>query len=386
MPLLSSHNQVTLLRNGTEYFPHLLQAIHEAQHEIFLESYIFSEDEIGQAVANALCAAARRGVVVNLLLDGFGSGNLSDSFLNPLKSDGVRILFFRPELARFSLQKQRLRRMHRKVVVFDGVKAYVGGINITQDKAASILPPCYDYAVYIEGVLVASIHRAVDRLWRHTAWLQLKVDWTKRSIRKSDFNACGSVRAELVIRDNFRHRHAIEEMYLTMIERAKEEIIIANAYFLPAKRICEALMAAAQRGAKVHIIVQGNIDHFIQYFATRALYERFFHSGIAIYEYTVGFMHAKVAVVDSKWATVGSSNIDPFSLLLAREANVLIHDHHFGKALRNDMMQKLQENTIQVEPIHLKAQPWLLRILPQICYQLMRVVMGLLGYGKKEYQ
>lgn len=385
---LSPHNHVILLRNGTEYFPALLESIANARTEIFFESYIFSEDCIGQEVMLALCKAARRGVRVHLLVDGFGSVDLSRDFLSKCKEAGVRVLFFRPDLAKFSLQKQRLRRMHRKMAVFDGKVAYVGGINIIEDAAATLLPPCYDYAVRIEGKLVASIHAAMDRLWRYTSWIQLKFEWAKRSRIKSSVSLAheSNVLAGLVIRDNLRHRHAIEEMYLMMIERAKEEIVIANAYFLPAKRICDALIAAAHRGAKVHIIVQGNIDHFIQYFATRALYERFFHSGIAIYEYTAGFMHAKVAVVDSKWATVGSSNIDPFSLLLAREANVLIQDHQFAKALREDMMKCLQENTVKVELRDLKAQPWLLRVLPHICYQLMRIVMGLLGYGKKEYQ
>lgn len=388
MLALSLNNKVTLLRNGTEYFPELVASIAHAQTEIILETYIFREDRVGVEIMKALCGAARRGVRVHLLVDGFGSVDLSAHFLTQCQKEGVRVLFFRPDLAKFSLQKQRLRRMHRKMAVFDGKVAYVGGINIIEDTAAGVLPPCYDYAVRIEGGLVASIHAAMDRLWRHTSWTQLKFDWAKGSRIKpySKADDTAKVKAGLVIRDNLRHRHDIEEMYLKLFAQAKEEILIANAYFLPAKRICDALVAAATRGAKVHIIVQGNIDHFIQYFATRALYEKFFHSGIAIYEYTAGFMHAKVAVVDSKWATVGSSNIDPFSLLLAREGNVLIQDTRFGRELRNDMLKKLEENTVKVEPLHLKAQPWLLRILPGICYQLMRMVMGLLGYGKKEYQ
>jgi cardiolipin synthase len=384
---LIPENHLILLRNGTEYFPHLIDDINKAEQEIFLESYIFIEDTIGQQVASALRMAAQRGVRVQLLLDGFGSRALAPEFIKSLKRAGVRVLFFRPDVAKFSLKRQRLRRMHRKVAVFDNKVAYVGGINILEDSEVATLPPRYDYAVRIEGGLVLRIHAAADQLWRHTCRVQLKLDWAKRSKVKPALPPLpGEITAGLAIRDNFRNRHVIENAYLRAIAAAKKEIVIANAYFLPAKRFCDALIIAARRGVKVHILVQGRIDYFIQYFATRTLYERFLKADVYIYEYTLGFMHAKVAVIDKNWSTVGSSNIDPFSLLLAREANVFIQHPLFSQELRDDIMQAIEKNAIQIQLADLKAQPWLLRILSQLCYQLVRGILGLVGYGKQEYE
>lgn len=387
MMLFTSDNHITLLRNGAAYFPQLQHSIESAEREIFLESYIFVDDVIGQSIAQALCAAAQRGVLVHLLLDGFGSAGLAPALIKTFTIAGVHLLFFRPEIAKFSLQKQRLRRMHRKLAVFDGKIAYVGGINIVDDIGLSSLPPRYDYAVRIEGALVARIHRAADHLWRHTCWRQLKFEWAKHSTVLPRLSSqLGQMKAGFAIRDNFRHRHAIEEAYLRAIAAAKEEIIIANAYFLPARRFCKALLRAAKRGVKIHLLVQGRIENFVQHFATRTLYEQFITADIAIYEYSCGFMHAKVAVIDQIWSTVGSSNIDPFSLLLAREANVFIQDPGFSTQLRDDLLQQIDKNALQIQLTDLHTQSWFLRILPNICYQLMRLIMGVVGYGKKEYE
>lgn len=382
---LLPQNNITLLHNGAEYFPSLMDAIGMAQQEIFLESYLYVYDEIGRQIGRALKAAAERGVIVNLLLDGFGAVDLAAHIIGDFKQAGVRLLFFRPEKGRFSMKRQRLRRMHRKLAVFDGKVAFVGGINILSDNDVPYLAPRYDYAVRVEGPLAAQIHTVADRLWRHTCWMQLKFEWSRRSRIKPDGRARGDITAGLAIRDNVRHRHAIEDAYLQAFAEAKDEIVIANAYFLPARRFCDALLAAAARGVKVHLLVQGQVENFIQYFATRTLYKRFISGGVEVHEYLHGFMHAKVATVDSAWATVGSSNIDPFSLLLAREANVFITDTAFCRHLRDDVMRMVEQASVTIRLADLKAQPWLLRLLPGVCYQIMRAIMGLVGYGKREY-
>jgi cardiolipin synthase len=246
--------------------------------------------------------------------------------------------------------------------------------------------PRYDYAVRLEGPIVAIIHDAADKLWRSSCWAQFKTHWGKRSAYKTTFiHEPGTIMAAFAIRDNFRHRHAIESAYLAAIRSAQHEIIIANAYFLPSKNFCNALMAAAQRGITIKILVQGNVENFIQHFATRTLYERFLKAGIQIYEYTGGFMHAKVAVVDQIWATVGSSNIDPFSLLLAREANIFIANDQFNEALRHDINCVITAKSEFIQLSTLARQPWLLRMLPGFCYQLMRLLMGIVGYGRDDY-
>ena len=142
--------------------------------------------------------------------------------------------------------------------------------------------------------------------------------------------AGGQMSAAFLVRDNFRHRRDIETAYMRAIEQAKSEIILAHAYFLPGLDFRHALINAAGRGVRVVLLLQGRVEYFLQHYASRALYGNFLDAGIEIYEYRKSFLHAKVAVIDGHWATVGSSNIDPFSLLLSREANVVVDDEEFG--------------------------------------------------------
>jgi cardiolipin synthase A/B len=174
-------NRFKLLLNGQEYFPALIDAIELAQQEVFLESYLFEADEVGIAVMQALIAAALRGVRVNLQIDGFGAGNLPIVWREKLATSGVRLLFFRPELKVLSFDRQRLRRLHRKLAVIDANVAFIGGINILSDfeQDQPELAPRYDYAVRMVGPLVAQLHESVDHLWRHTAWVQLKKNWAQ---------------------------------------------------------------------------------------------------------------------------------------------------------------------------------------------------------------
>ena len=154
-------NRLTLLDSGAAYFPALLAAIGAAQTEIYLECYIFANDEIGHEVAGALCQAAGRGVLVNVTVDGFGARNFATDFLPLLTSAGVQAMYYRPEIGRFHLKRHRLRRLHRKVVVVDGRIAFVGGINIIDDhNAPAEMRPRFDYAVRIEGPILADIHHA----------------------------------------------------------------------------------------------------------------------------------------------------------------------------------------------------------------------------------
>ncbi|WP_410498371.1 cardiolipin synthase ClsB [Chitinibacter sp. S2-10] len=382
---LKRHNQVTLLRNGAEYFPALLTQIKAAQIEIHLESYIFRADEVGQAVASALIQAAQRGVRVSVLLDGFGSYDFPETLKQALLVAGVRLLFFRPEVKRFSLNRARLRRMHRKLACFDGKVAFVGGINILSDFDGDGLPPRYDYAVQCIGPVVNDIRATLTREWRHSAWSQLKHGWTQRLHLNTPPSYIDDVLSQLVVRDNTRNRNAIERAYLQQIRAAKSEIIIANAYFLPGYRMRQALLQAAQRGVNVVLLLQDERDHALLQYASWAFYRPLLKAGVEIFQYRAGFMHAKVAIFDAEWATVGSSNIDPFSLLLAREANLFIHDPVFARQLRSDVQQHLQEDARGVLPQHLQQASLGLRALVWLCFGVVRLLMGLSGYGGKKY-
>lgn len=381
-PEFSGGNRLQLLTNGRAYFPALRQAIDAARSEIYLETYIFADDHTGRGIAAALVRAAGRGVRVHVLVDGFGSKGLFEQTRRLLHAADVEVLIFGPKTSPLTLRRNRLRRLHRKLVVVDAHVAFVGGINIIDDMhTPGHTPPRYDYAVRVEGPLVASVLEQTERLWRRVAWASLKRGLERHA--PVDAAAHGSQHAVLVVRDNFRHRSDIEDAYLEAIRAAHKEVIIANAYFFPGARFRHALRAAAARGVRVVVLLQGRIEYVLLHYASRALYGSLLDAGVEIYEYHKSFLHAKVAVIDRRWATVGSSNIDPFSLMLAREANVVVDDLHFAHELRRSLLDHMKTGARVVAKRMWRRQPLWRRALIWSAYGCTRLLMGVAGYGGK---
>ena len=400
------NNQITLLRCGEEYFPALITAIENAKQTIYLQTYIYEVDKAGISIGNALKQAAQRGVSVNMLLDGFGCKDMPKAYLNALENAGVQVMFYRQKISPWTLKKNRLRRLHRKIAVVDNKIAFVGGINIIDDyNVPDNTPPRIDYAVRIEGALLPSIAASVQKLWQHMAFRRLnltlyhhhlnKINAHANDVNKNDANAnkanannarpntAKGVSAAFIMRDNVLHRRDIENAYLTAINAAKSEIIIANAYFVPGRHFRQALLMAAKRGVKIELLLQGRMEYFLM-FATHAFYSLFLKNGVQIFEYRKSFMHCKVAVIDGNWATVGSSNIDPFSMLLAREANIMVQDSAFAAELRSEIFSAIREGAHQVT-----AQEWLQgnlykRGLSWLVYGMVRAFMGIIGNLKEQ--
>ena len=380
-------NRLTLLHSGSEFFPALIEAIDGAAEEINLETYIFIDDTSGRAVTSALQRAAQRGVIVRLLVDGFGSSGFSEQLQPELTQAGIQAMTYRRDIARFSFRRHRLRRLHRKLASIDGRIAFVGGINIVDDRnRPQSMTPRFDYAVRVEGELVASIRFTMLRLWEIVVWASFR---RRYRLRHHDRKAMpplaakpiGQERAALVVRDNIRHRHAIEDAYLAAINNAGEEVIIANAYFLPGIRFRRSILEAAARGVKIRILLQGRIEYRLQHYATQALYGALLNAGVRIYEYQPGFLHAKVATVDGEWSTVGSSNIDPFSLLLAKEANIVVLNRGFTMQLRQSLMRAMSEDARELKAHEWEQLSWHSRLLRWVSYQLVRLAIGIAGYG-----
>ena len=384
-------NHIKLLRNGAEYFPALEAAIKSAVQEVYMETYIYQADVVGIRIGNALMRAAQRGVIVNILLDGFGCKDLPKTYVQKLELAGVQVMFYRPKISPWSLKKKRLRRLHRKLVVIDGKIGFVGGINIIDDydvpnQTPNNVPPRIDYAVRIEGRILPMMLASVHKLWRRMAWAHLlptNIHSTRLSLEMANQAKTNGIKAAFVLRDNVLHRRDIEDAYLEAINNAKSEIIIANAYFVPGRKFRRALLDAAIRGVKVKLLLQGRMEYFLM-FATHAFYGEFLRNGIEIFEYRKSFMHSKVAVIDSYWATVGSSNIDPFSLFLAREANVLIKDAVFSTELRTDIVSSIQEGAS-----HVSTQEWrkgniIKRTASWIAFGLVRAFLGVIGHSSEK--
>ncbi|WP_020676188.1 cardiolipin synthase ClsB [Geopsychrobacter electrodiphilus] len=376
-------NQVTLLQNGAAYFPAIEAAIDQARHEIYLEAYIYQDDITGRRISDALKRAVRRGVKVHVLIDGYGSKDLPQSMRDQLQADGVQILIYRPKISPWTFRRERLRRMHRKIVVVDREIAFVGGINVISDQGTTNdLPPRYDFAVAVQGPLVDVIRLSAQRLWSMMAWKRFRKGRVRTGALPASTFSGGTMSAAFLVRDNFHHRRDIEAAYLEAIRQAESEIILANAYFLPGADFRHALIKAAERGVRVVLLLQGKSDHQLQHYASQALYGNFLTAGIEIYEYHTSFLHAKVAVIDGYWATVGSSNIDPFSLLLSREANVIVNDETFAATLAQSLKKTMETDGQRILADNWKQQSARLRFLAWLCYGWLRLMMGISGYAR----
>ena len=380
-------NRLTLLRNGGEYFPALTAAIDLAQKEVWFESYIFADDATGRMVAGALIRAAQRGVAVRALVDGWGAKfYLTRALEQELSAGGVDFAKYRPEVAPWQFRSHRLRRLHRKLCMIDGTVAFVGGINVIDDEnTPRQTPPRVDFAVRVEGPLLPEVEQTMQRVWGivqllrgGSADLPLFPE-PRRAAR------VGTQTAKFVIRDNLRHRRDIEHAYLAAIRTARREIIVANSYFFPGIRFRRELVAASARGVAVILLLQGRVEYLLLHFATRAMYGQLLQAGIEIEEYHRSMLHAKVAVVDDIWATVGSSNIDPYSLLMAREANVFVRDRGFNAELKSELKRLIADGARRVEAGDWQGRSRLYKGAIWVAYGIVRLAMGLLGYGGNEW-
>lgn len=376
-----------LLRSGVEFFPALLEAIAAAREEVLLETYIFSKDRTGDQVATALAKAATRGVQVHVVVDGFGTRAVPPEYVQGWASAGVKVQVFSPVPALLTLDRERLRRLHRKLACVDGEVGFVGGINVLDDhwdpNHGSLEHPRLDYAVRVEGHLAQEVRETMHRLWEQVSApgaLERNLGVHLRSMPGSTSarRAPGYSGARLVLRDNFTHRRAIERAYLRAIGQARREVLIATAYFFPGRRFRRALREAAARGVRVRLLLQGRIEYLLPHRAAQAMHDSLLARGIEIHEYKRSFLHAKVAVIDD-WATVGSSNIDPFSLLLSREANVVVEDRAFAQLLRQGLDQEIREGAQQVLMDHVRRRPWWQRLSGWLAYGLLRLGVRVSG-------
>lgn len=378
-----ARDDLLLLESGAEYFPALHARIESAQHSVWLETYIFCDDDTGRAMAASLAAAARRGVEVRVVVDGFGTRPLADALAASLREAGVQLRIYSPVPRLLTLDRSRLRRLHRKLACIDGTWAFVGGINILDDlidpNHGPLPHPRLDYAVRMHGPQVDAVVQAMSRLWDQLTFPGA----LERSVRepRRASSAGKSARVQLLLRDNLTHRRSIERAYLRAIGQARRDVLIATAYFFPGRRFRRALREAAARGVRVRLLLQGRTEYVLPHRAAQALYDSLLGHGIEIVEYHRSFLHAKVAIVD-EWATVGSSNIDPFSLLLAREANLVIRDGPFAANLRTRLLAAMQEGGQPIAVDVHRRRGWWQRAWGWIAYGLLR--LGVLVSGERQ--
>lgn len=416
-------HQLLLLEGGDALFPALAEAMDAARRVVHLETYIFQFAGSALLVAEALERAARRGVLVRLVVDGVGTPVVPPQWQQRFAAAGVRWRVYAP-LGRLGLLiPSRWRRLHRKLCVVDGTVGFCGGINIIDDRDDVALgrldAPRLDFSLRVAGPLVDDMVETMEQLWwrlqavRKARQREFRAAWEafKEARPAGDFSrllrkievytgiaAQGSAdgdamlpagegpvgvndaRAVLLLRDNVGHRHDIERAYLKALGMARQDIVIANAYFIPGRKLRKALTMAAARGVRVRLIMQGRYENFFQYRAARPVYQQLVDAGIDIREYAPSALHAKVAVVDRAWATVGSTNLDPLSLLLAREANVATTDRRFAELLDQRLDALVEHAGQKLDTQALSGRPRHQRLLDWLAFGVMRTMLFITGH------
>ncbi len=399
---LTGTNEIVLLKGGVQFFNALCLSFQQAQYYIALETYIFNFEAQSAQIAEALLEASKRGVQVHILVDGVGTPSIPNFWLKKFEEAGVQWIQYLPLGAIGLLFPSRWRRLHRKLCVIDGQLAFCGGINILDDfydpNHGVLEFARWDFTLQVKGPLVQTIDETMKVLWfRNMAKNLVHTNKTIEGVKNawqyiSEANqhlALAEVKKDkklserLLLRDNIKNRRRIEQAYLSAFASAKEEILIANAYFLPGKKVRTALLQAVKRGVRVRVLLQGRYEYFMQFYASRAVYLDLLMGGVEIYEYQTSFLHAKVAVVDAhlkkSWCTVGSSNLDPLSLLLAREANIEVFNHQISMQIANEIEAAIASSSNQVLLEQFQKRNFTQRLLNWTAYGLMRFALLITG-------
>jgi len=377
-----ANNDVTLLESGSTYLPALLEALNEATQEILYETYIYAEDETARAITAALIDASRRGVKVRVVTDWFGTGNrvacrLGEEFA----AAGVHYRMFNPWFRRGAA------RSHRKVAVVDNEVAFVGGINTNDDMLCDYEPhaplpaPRWDFAVRVRGPLVDEIHREAQAQWARTGHLPLgrRVKLFKEMRKKPPAQGEHPMRAGFVVRDNLRNRRTIQRAYLQAIGQARKRVLMATPYFAPGRKFRDAMCKAARRGVDVCLLI-GVGEFRVQDAVAASFYRELLEAGVRVVEYRKTQLHAKVAVVDDSWATVGSSNCDALSLFINQEANVVVRDARFAASMAKQIEHGIADG-VPVGLEDLRKLSWIRRCGHETAYFLYKLTMRIFTIG-----
>lgn len=363
-------HRLSLLRDGEQTYPAMLEAIASARSHICLETYIFRADATGRRFAKALAERAKAGVEVNVIVDAWGSP-LPAAFVRRMERAGVRFVHYNPLRLSWQAFRSRFarfwRRNHRKILVVDNRVGFTGGLNIGDDYASERVGGWgwRDTHIRIEGPAVSELLYVFLRTWRKEGGAPLDEARYRNEGRRPD----GKVR--ILASDLRRGRAMIKEAYLNAIRRAQKRLWITSAYFLPTHKMLKALIGAARRGVDVRLILAGTTDIPPARYAAQSFYGRLLKAGVRIFEWGGSVLHAKTALADDHWSTVGSSNLDSMSLRLNLEVNAIVEDRAFNEALARLFEDDL-ERCVEVEWRWFRYRPLLDRLLSHILGKLQR--------------
>ncbi len=366
----SENNRVELLRGGAAFFNLMHALIDQATTCIHLQFYILEEDETGLGVKDKLVQASKRGVKVYMVLDGYASRDISDSFNEGIINAGIRFRWFEPFLnGRYFYFGRRL---HQKLLVIDERHALVGGINISNrynDLPGS--PAWLDWAVHVEGGVAQHLNKVAIDIWRQSRW-SFKKDFQPQ-FNFSPYEITEKCKARVRQNDWVRQKKQVTRSYLEMFKRAQSHIYLVSSYFLPGNIFKKRLARACRRGVKVKILVAGISDVFLSKQAERYMYRWLLRNKVEIYEYNKGILHGKVAAYDSKWATVGSFNFNYISTYASIELNVDVLEDTFATLVESQIEYIILNDSKRItENDYNTTYNFLQRFFQWFCYILIR--------------
>jgi cardiolipin synthase A/B len=371
------HNRVSLIRGGEQYFTDLKSIIRRAVRSIHLQTYIYEEDETGEEIAMELIHACGRGVQVYILLDGYASRKLTDTFINRFKEVGIHFRFFEPVLRSDSFYFGR--RLHHKVLVADAQIALVAGVNISNKYNDMPGDPAWlDWAIMVEGEAATDLYKICVGLWvKFPAEVKRIISGEMIPVIDQSWNCPVRVRRN----DWVTRKNEISRSYLEMFNKSNNEIIIMSSYFLPGRVFRKNLSKAVKRGVNIKLILAGASDVIVSKQAERYMYRWLFKNGIEIYEYPHNILHGKLAVYDGIWVTGGSYNVNNISAYASIELNLDIKDSHFAKHVCQILHEIIHNDCVRITEDEYKiSYNFFERVLQYISYEIVRLIFFLFTF------
>lgn len=366
--LISNIESIILVDSGADYFSRLERIIADSKVEIHIQMYIFEEDQIGSRIITALKEAALRSVKIYIVLDGFGSFSFSSKTINELKQVGINFRFFSPMFSADSFYLGR--RLHNKIIVSDAKTVLIGGINIA-NKYRGMEPelPWLDFAVELNGEMAESLQEFCRAIYfkkeRKTIPIVL--------IPKEGYIG-------FLQNDWLKRKNEITGAYIKSIRNAEKEIIIVGSYFLPGRKIVKALKKASQNKVQIKLILSGISDIPMTRRATCYLYAKLFRYDMELYEWNQSVLHGKAMVVDGKWTTIGSFNLNNLSSYASIEMNVEIYSELFSKTFQLQLNNIISQSQ-KITPETLKLKNSLFsKFINWLSYRLTRIIEIIITY------
>ncbi len=345
----SPRNRVELLRGGRPYFSRLEQMIQAATTSLHLQFYIFEPDDTGDRIIEQLRAAAKRNVSVHLHLDAYASARLDNKRVSSLRDAGVEVKWFEPLLrsTRFYVG----RRLHHKIVVADGIKLLIGGLNIC-DRYNDLpnQPAWFDLAAYLEGETAYIAYHQCRLLWGEKE-LPPRIEWKAIDAFGDQILKAQQKDCRLRYNDWVRRKREITRSYLEQFQHAEKNILICCSYFLPGRLLRKKIAQARKRNVRIRLILTGVSDVPLAKAAERHLYRWMLERGIEIYEYQSNVLHAKAATIDDHWTTIGSYNLNEISALASLEANLDVKDQNFALVTRLLLEEVIRKDCKRIDPL-----------------------------------